>query len=302
MPLTFTEQTSAEALERHIPGRLLANSGGLACHDVLIQIFSRPRLQEILLVPVLAEPLIVWIVSGRATVEEREINGAWTKNQVEVGDFFLSSSPLPYELRWKAEGPDPFEVMHLYLGVPMIERAAKEMSGKSQDHVAFQEVSGKKDLILSQLMDRLRNEMTERRGPSVLFVTGIVQSLAVHLVRHYRDEHAVQAARGALPAIRLRRVIDLMEAHLSERFVLQRLAQETAMSDFHFSRLFKRATGLAPSQYFIRLRMVAARRLLRETERSIIEIGLDVGYASPSHFSQVFRNHVGVSPTDYRAS
>jgi AraC family transcriptional regulator len=48
--------------------------------------------------------------------------------------------------------------------------------------------------------------------------------------------------------------------------------------------------------------MREARRLLRQTERSMIAIALDVGYSSPSHFAQVFRREVGVSPTDYRAS
>jgi len=48
------------------------------------------------------------------------------------------------------------------------------------------------------------------------------------------------------------------------------------------------------------LRMAEARRLLRETDRSVIDIGLDVGYSSPSHFAQIFRRKVGVSPTDYR--
>jgi AraC family transcriptional regulator len=72
------------------------------------------------------------------------------------------------------------------------------------------------------------------------------------------------------------------------------------MSAFHFSRLFKKTTGFSPSQYLIRLRMAEARRLLRETERSVIEIGLEVGYSSPSHFAQIFRREVGITPTDYR--
>jgi len=41
-------------------------------------------------------------------------------------------------------------------------------------------------------------------------------------------------------------------------------------------------------------------KLLRETNRSVIEIGLDVGYTSPSHFAQIFRREVGISPTEYR--
>ncbi len=250
----------------------------------------------------MAEPLIVWIVSGRATVEERELNGPWNANKVEVGDFFLTNSAVPYELRWKAEEPDPFEVMHLYLSLPVIDRAAREMRGEAQGRVGFKEISGQKDSILSLLLQQFRIEITARHAPSALFVMGIAQSLAVHLVRHYRDVDALQAVHGVLPAIRLRRVIDLMETHLSEEFRLGRMAVEAGMSTFHFSRLFKRATGLAPSQYFIRVRMREARRLLRQTERSMIAIALDVGYSSPSHFAQVFRREVGVSPTDYRAS
>ncbi len=263
---------------------------------------SRQLRQESLLVPVVAEPLIVWIVSGRATIEERELNGSWAANKVKVGDFFLTNSVVPYELRWQAEGPDPFEVMHLYLGLHVIDRAAREITGEGKRNLVFREVSGERDPILSVLLDRIRIEITARHAPSAMFVIGIAQSLAVHLVRTYRDAGVKQAVSGALPAIRLRRVVNMMQKHLNKEFNLGRLANEAGMSDFHFSRLFKRATGLAPSQYFIRARMAEARRLLRETDSSVIEVGLDVGYSSPSHFAQVFRREVGVSPTDYRGS
>jgi AraC family transcriptional regulator len=46
--------------------------------------------------------------------------------------------------------------------------------------------------------------------------------------------------------------------------------------------------------------MNRARQLLLETDRSVIDIGLEVGYSSPSHFSQVFRREIGVTPSDYR--
>jgi AraC family transcriptional regulator len=91
-----------------------------------------------------------------------------------------------------------------------------------------------------------------------------------------------------------------MEHRLAKGIELDRLARAAGISAFHFSRQFKKATGLSPSQYFIRIRMAKARLLLRETSRSIIEVGLAVGYSSPSHFAHVFRREVGVSPTDYR--
>jgi AraC family transcriptional regulator len=92
-----------------------------------------------------------------------------------------------------------------------------------------------------------------------------------------------------------------MSAHLDEAFDLAALAEEVGLSAFHFSRLFKKATGLAPSQYFIRLRAAKAQQLLRETDKSILEVGIAVGYSSPSHFAQMFRRHTGLSPSDYRA-
>ena len=43
------------------------------------------------------------------------------------------------------------------------------------------------------------------------------------------------------------------------------------------------------------LRMDAARRLLRETKKSVVDIGLEVGYANPSHFAQLFRRETGLA-------
>jgi AraC family transcriptional regulator len=58
--------------------------------------------------------------------------------------------------------------------------------------------------------------------------------------------------------------------------------------------------GQSPSQYFIGLKIETARRLLRETGKSVVEIALDLGYSSPSHFAQVFRRETGRAPATYR--
>jgi transcriptional regulator GlxA family with amidase domain len=50
-----------------------------------------------------------------------------------------------------------------------------------------------------------------------------------------------------------------------------------------------------------RERIPRAQQLIRETKRSLIEIGLDSGYKNSSHFAQVFRRVVGVTPTEFRS-
>jgi AraC family transcriptional regulator len=91
-----------------------------------------------------------------------------------------------------------------------------------------------------------------------------------------------------------------MAEHVAEDFSLDRIAAQAGLSKFHFQRLFKSAMGVTPSRYHINLRMNLARRLLRETKKSVVDIALEVGYANPSHFAQLFRRETGLSPSDYR--
>ena len=300
--MTDVQRTSAEAFNKHVPGLLIAGSQGRPWKDLLVQIFSRPQVQDSIIIPAVPEPLIVWVLSGAAVVEERELDGEWQANRVTAGDFFLTTSPRPCELRWAAIGTDPFQVMHLYLSLSVVKRALDDVSGKtSAVEAALREVSGERDEALSALLGQLRTELMTRQKPSALFVQGIAQSLAVHIIRSYSDPNAKRHQhRGGLPAFKLQRVIGLLEAKLDAGFNLQRLAHEAGLSEFHFCRAFKKTTGFAPSRYFIRLRMEKARRLLRETSMPVIEVGLEVGYSSPSHFAQAFRREVGVAPSAYR--
>jgi len=295
--MTIPEGTSAEAFNRFVPGRLIGASNGWK--NLLVRIYSEPRLEKSVIYPAVAEPRIVRILSGAAVVEERELAGPWLKTRVQAGDFFLTASQSPYEVRWRAIGPGSFATMHLYLGLPILNRATEEAFQNDPGATRLRDLSGFKDNFLSALLEGLHKEVSSRHHGSSLFVEGIAQSLAGHLVRTYADEtnHEYQ---GGLPGFRLRKVRAMMEAHLADAFSLIRLAREAGMSEFHFSRAFKRTTGVTPSQYFIDLRLEKARRLLRETNRSAIEIGLEVGYTSPSHFARIFHREVGISPSDYR--
>ncbi|WP_420959968.1 helix-turn-helix domain-containing protein [Brucella sp. IR073] len=292
------DRTSPAGLAHYISGRTLQSADGPAWQDVFIQIFSRNAMQQPFLVPAVAEPLVVWIMSGRATVEERDLGGGWTANRVSVGDFFLTRSPVPYELRWRAEGDEPFQVMHLYLSVPLFEKVARETAG--QANVTLRDVSGERDAMLSHMLALLHEELKTGTEASPLFVQGLAQSLAAHLVRRYAASDAKTSPRSALPGAKLRRAVAHMEAHLDQPFDLKQLAQAAGLSAFHFTRLFRQATGLSPSRYFIQQRILKAQQLLQETDASIIEIGMAVGYSSPSHFAQIFRRETGISPSAYR--
>ena len=299
--MQIVERTSATGLESHIRGQRLAASEDVFSNDVLVQIFTRERIEQSFVVPAVAEPLIVWVLCGSATIEEREPGKEWLASEVTKGDFFLTTSAVPYEMRWHVNSAEPFVVMHIYLGLPLLERAIQETHKEVTGAICLREISGGRDEALSVLFEQFRVELTAQGESSPLLMQGIAQCIAVHLARRYLDTQADNIVqRNALPAFKLKRVLNAMERSLSEAFCLGNLADEAGMSEYHFSRLFKRATGLSPSRYFIRLRMTKARQLLIETDMSIIDAGLEVGYSSASHFSQAFKREVGVLPSHYR--
>src|SRR5262245_50650276 len=75
-----------------------------------------------------------------------------------------------------------------------------------------------------------------------------------------------------LPIARLRKVEDYVRAHLAQSSSIEKQAELTELSPFHFSRVFKRSTGMTPLQFVIRERMLKVQQLIRETSRGLIEI------------------------------
>lgn len=301
MKLETPPRSSAEEHHRYFPGDMMHLGDGPAWQNILIEIHSRPPMGGPLLIPAVAEPQIHWQISGRVMCEDRDLGGEWRTHQSEPGALFLITLPEPYELRWRLIGPDPIVVMHATLGLPLLAQAAKELWGSGAKIPHLREFNAEKDNTILAFLEMLRRELLVGKEASPLFVQGIAQSLAIHLLRTYRDEQNPQPHRSsALPAFQLHRVLKMMNEALETGIQIGALAAAVEMSESHFSRLFKGNTGFSPSQYFIHLRMTKAQDLLRETRMPIIEVGMEVGYTSPSHFSQVFRKEAGVTPHEYR--
>ena len=94
--------------------------------------------------------------------------------------------------------------------------------------------------------------------------------------------------------------IRYMLQHLDEPVQVATLAARVNVSPSHFFALFKRQIGCAPIDYFIRLRMQHACRLLDETAMSVKEVAATLGYDDPFYFSRIFKSVNQVAPSEYR--
>lgn len=298
MPVPDT--TSAEALDNYTTGTRIGGGEGPAWREVQLSILELPREANGVSMPSVNEAFIAWTISGEAAFQERENDGPWMSSSLKPGSLFITGPGAPYDVCWKTLTAEPLRSVIVLLSVPLFEEAMSDVFGANAPHAKLRDMSAIEDSELVGLLARLKDEAA-RPAASALFVRGIAQAIAVHLARNYTV--LGEGAKGeisALPGFKLRRITDWMAEHMSEEFSLGRLAELAGMSEFHFNRLFKRATGVPPSHYQIKLRLDAARRLLRETTRSVITIANDVGYSNPSHFAQMFRKATGLTPTEYR--
>jgi AraC family transcriptional regulator len=96
------------------------------------------------------------------------------------------------------------------------------------------------------------------------------------------------------------RVITAMRGQLDQRMTLRELAKIGFASPYHFNRTFRQITGVPPLQFLYALRLDAAKRMLTETQKKVIDICYEVGYSSVGTFTRRFADVLGISPVRFR--
>ncbi len=99
---------------------------------------------------------------------------------------------------------------------------------------------------------------------------------------------------------RLLRARDAMDRAYAEPLDVRAVAAVAHVSEAHFIRTFRTVFGETPHHYLQRRRVERSMFLLRETDRSVTDICLDVGFSSLGTFSRTFREIVGETPSQYR--
>jgi len=273
---------------------------GKAWRELKAWIIAPPSDTDLVSLPAVSEPFLAWTISGVVEFQEREGRQPWISHRIQKGSFFLTYGGAPYDCRWKSVSDEPFVSMAVFLELPLLERAFKEVFSKNAGHARLRDISAFTDDALNSLMERLQDELMRRKA-SPLFVEGLGHAIAIHLARNYSE--LVEGPRHgspSLPGYKVRQITQWMAEHMTEEFSLDQLAAQAGLSKFHFLRLFKSAVGVSPLSYHINLRIEESKRLLRETKQSVVAVALDVGYSNPSHFAQLFRRETGLSPRDYR--
>jgi AraC family transcriptional regulator len=146
------------------------------------------------------------------------------------------------------------------------------------------------------LLDALRNRAA---GSAVMFES-LARVFLIKLIQKYGLERADYEFTSSFTARHYQRVLDHIAAHYAEELTVEDLARRAGLSEFHFSRLFKRTIGRSPHQFILSYRVEQGTRLLADRDRPLADIALICGFADQAHFARSFKKFTGATPREYR--
>jgi AraC family transcriptional regulator len=300
--VTTSDRSTAAAFPRYLTGEVVADSVALQWPGLYARRWRLPRVVDRFLVPATPEPHISCDLAGIAAFRERDVGGSWIVRQIRGGDMFVTRSRTPYEVDFKSPPGEELDNLSIHIAVePFLAALETRYPGRA-NRVEVVDYFGR-DEILWPICLTCAELLAARVPGKSPRVAALTQLFAAHLVEKYTNTVAqTPVHRGGMPIHQLRKVEDYVIAHLAEDISIEGLAELVELSPSHFAHVFKETTSMTPLQFVTRQRITLAQQLIRETSRSLIDVGLEVGYSSPSHFAQVFRRVVGVTPTEFRSS
>lgn len=98
----------------------------------------------------------------------------------------------------------------------------------------------------------------------------------------------------------IRKILNYIKENYSTPISIKEIAEISGFSEYHFMKFFKKHIGMTCVEYINLYRLEQAANLLTSTEKSIMDIALEVGFNNVSYFNKLFKNTYNLTPKKYR--
>lgn len=148
------------------------------------------------------------------------------------------------------------------------------------------------------------DEYKHKQGVYTLAITARIYNILTMIVRsmtfiHYSTAEAKQLYKEIETA---QKVLSYVNKHYEESITLEHGAKVSGYSLYHFTRFFKKMTGMTFNEYLTSLRIQKSSEILLETEKPITEIAYLCGFNSIKTYNRVFKEFKKMSPREFRKS
>ena len=232
----------------------------------------------------------ICIYLGKPLTYEQIVRGKLRSQTCIHGDTVIYPAGLTQKLSWNKEA----EIVQLDIKPELVTQVGLS------DEIELIPQFGFRDTLLQQFALTLSAELQYNTTDNKLYIDSLLNSLCLHLIRHYTTRPTeVNNIYGGLPSFLARRLEEYIQANLERNLTLADMAQVVGLSTSHLTRLFKQSKGMSLYQYVIYCRIERAKQLLKR-KIAIAEIATQVGFADQSHLTYHFKRHVGMTPKVFR--
>ncbi|KXZ62720.1 helix-turn-helix domain-containing protein [Acinetobacter venetianus] len=207
--------------------------------------------------------------------------------------------PQDFESTWDLR--DPLTFVHLYYTEHHLRRIAEQVWDREPSQIALNPQIFVADPQISTLYRHFLLNGAWQNRENHLQMSTATTLLLNHLIKNYsHTQWTTPEVKGGLSPYVLKQLLEWVDQHLHLSLTLSDLAQQTALSEYHFAHMFKQSMKMPPHQYVMQRRLELAHRALELTHENLTNISTQYGFSSSSHFSHRFKKHFGYSPSQMR--
>lgn len=210
----------------------------------------------------------------------------------------LSVNKYKYQLEY-ADAPIRIAAINQRVGKICVAHDVKPGSGA--EHLVIMQRLQKHIVFLKSLIENVATLIIKNRGIDnfvikySLDVNNAIDELQDNEGQALQKIKVMSTANSSIIA-----AIEYIDGNLDKRLTLDQVSSKVYLSDYYFSKLFKRETGLSFSVYLNARKIQKAMILLKESDKSINDISDALGFTRLSYFSQTFKKYTGYAPTKFR--
>ncbi|SAL25077.1 AraC family transcriptional regulator [Caballeronia sordidicola] len=291
---TADKPVSIDEIVRVLSHRPIATTRERAWPGVTVDMYAPlPNVSE--RYPALDHHLICYCPTGNARLVQGR-DGVVHESLISAGVSMIM--PAGCDSLWEGSAS---ATARLRIPTSLIASAGEQIGRHSISKVEIRNVFETRDPVIEHVAQVLIEEIDRKPHPAqTLIVDHVSFALAAHLLRSYNVfESVASPVLPALSRVEVARLTEYIEDNLDGPIGLAELAGIVNVSRFHFTRLFKRSTGMTAIGFVEQCRIRRARSLILETTIPLSEIALITGFADQSHFTRRFHRHVGCTPAAF---
>lgn len=236
---------------------------------------------------VINEYQLLYIAEGRGTLTTASAG----RYSISEGDIFLI---FPGE--WHTYSPNPETGWKEYwIGFKGINIDSRVSAGFFSKHSPIYKV-GYNDTLISLFKEAIQVAKKQEKHFQQL-LAGIVN----YMLGLAFSIDSNKKLKNSMNLELVNRARAFMQENIETNIEMPEIADHLIISYSSFRHIFKQYTGIAPSQYYINIKIQKAKEMLRSTSASIKEISWYLHFDTPEYFTKIFKKKTGMSPSQFRA-